>query len=101
MGGVPESVRSTEEEGGVGQHVYAFVGLDGTSAELGLPTHNIWSFPTAGSKDTPTLTDVWKSLTPHKGGSLPAFLDSDEACQTAQLPCFISFPSAKDAKYND
>ncbi|CAE8590963.1 unnamed protein product, partial [Polarella glacialis] len=31
---------------------------------------------------------------------LPAFLASDEAAREAQLPAFISFPSAKDASYD-
>lgn len=100
MGGVPESIRSCEEEGGAAHHVYAFVGLDGSSSELGLPTHNIWSFPSAGSAATPNLTAVWKSIIGERGGELPSFLQSSAAASEVQLPCFMSFPSAKDARYN-
>lgn len=97
--GVPQSLLATEGKGS-GHHVYAFIGLEGTSKDLGLPTHNIWSFPSAGNAETPDLTAVWKSMSPPGKKSVPNFLASDDLAATAELPCFISFPSAKDAEYD-
>jgi len=99
MGGPPKSLVATEDKGS-GHHVYAFIGLDGTSQELGLPTHNIWSFPSAGCEETPNLGAVWKSIATPGKNAMPQFLTSDAAAKDADLPCFTSFPSAKDSKYN-
>eukprot|EP00930_Biecheleria_cincta_P071763 TRINITY_DN59223_c0_g1_i1.p1 TRINITY_DN59223_c0_g1~~TRINITY_DN59223_c0_g1_i1.p1 ORF type:complete len:643 (-),score=93.16 TRINITY_DN59223_c0_g1_i1:386-2314(-) len=100
MGGVPQSLLRTEKKGS-GHHIYAFVGLEGTSKELGLPTHNIWSFPSAGNAATPDLTSAWLDVATIGRKSAPSFLASDaEAASKLDLPCFMSFPSAKDAEYN-
>lgn len=98
MGGPPQSVLATEKKG-VAHHVYGFIGFDGTSAELGLPTHNIWSFPVKDG-ETPDLTQAWKSVFGSEKGTPPSFLESEESANQMQLPCFISFPSAKDTSYN-
>jgi len=98
MGGAPLSLRATEKKG-TGHHVYAFIGLDGNSKELGLPTHNVWSFPVpAGEK--PDITSVWNAIATPGGKIVPKFLESDEGASKVELPCFISFPSAKDAEYD-
>jgi all-trans-retinol 13,14-reductase len=97
MGGPPQSLLATEKKGSA-HHVYGFIGLDGTSKELGLPTHNIWSFPSWGKDATPDLTAVWKSLTSDKD-KLPGFL-TDDAATKVDMPCFLSFPSAKDPLYD-
>lgn len=81
--------------------MYAFVGLDGTSADLGLPTHNVWSFPSAGNAETPDLSTTWNAVAMQGDEFRPSFLDSDEAASAkVDLPCFMSFPSAKDSEYN-
>lgn len=101
MGGVPESLLATEAKGS-GHHVYAFVGLDGTSEELSLPTHNVWSFPSAGNAQTPDLSTAWRAVATQGDNCAPCFLDSDEAASAKiDLPCFMSFPSAKDPLYNN
>lgn len=98
-GCLPPSVCATELKG-TAHHVYAFIGLDGTSEELGLPTHNIWSYPSAGSDATPDLTSIWRSIVSPGGAEVPKFLASDEAASEEIVPCFMSFPSAKDAGYD-
>merc|ERR1712196_143697 len=65
----------------------------------GLPTHNIWSYPSVGSKETPDLTAVWGSIVRPGGAEVPSFLSSDDDAAQVVLPCFMSFPSAKDADY--
>mmetsp|Transcript_65065 Transcript_65065/g.121228 ORF Transcript_65065/g.121228 Transcript_65065/m.121228 type:complete len:588 (-) Transcript_65065:223-1986(-) len=95
LGGAPKPLQETEKIGS-GNHVYCFIGLDGDTEELNLPTHNVWSFPvTAGT--TPDISSLWRATAPL--GKLPPFLHSDEAASQAEVPCFISFPSAKDPHY--
>jgi all-trans-retinol 13,14-reductase len=98
LGGVPRSLIETESKGSA-QHVYCFIGLDGTSKELGLPTYNIWSFPTACTAQAPDLNSCWKSIL-GANGQLPDFLASKDAASQIQLPAFLSFPSAKDPQYD-
>lgn len=97
LGVVPKSLVATEGKG-TAHHIYGFIGLEGTSEELGLPQHNVWSFSTAGCSDTPSLSSAWKAVTSPK--QVPKFLESDEAAAEAELPFFLSFPSAKDSGYN-
>lgn len=99
IGGPPQSVCATEKKG-VAHHVYGFIGLQGSSQELGgLPTYNIWSFPMQSHMASPSLNAVWKFAVGAKG-KVPAFLDSEKAASEAELACFISFPSAKEPGYN-
>lgn len=107
IGGVPQSLLETEQSQVISHHVYGFVGFDGTTEELKLPTYNIWSLPTGpGVSDPSDITASWNQLfgstrgeLGSTRGELPFFLASDEAAKKAQVPCFISFPSAKDTTY--
>jgi all-trans-retinol 13,14-reductase len=98
LGGVPQSLLDTESNGAA-HHVYCFIGLDGDSKELGLPSYNVWSFPTACSDTVPDLSTCWTSILGNNG-QLPEFLSSQEAAAKVELPAFLSFPSAKDPRYN-
>jgi all-trans-retinol 13,14-reductase len=102
IGGVPQSLLETEQSQVISHHVYGFVGFDGTTDELKLPTYNIWSLPTGpGVSDPSDIAASWNQLFGSARGELPAFLASDEAAKKAQVPCFISFPSAKDTTYEE
>jgi len=97
LGGPPKSLLSTEKKGTT-HHMYAFIGLEGTQDELKLPTYNTWGFP---------LADVEESWNVLFGGQEPSgyapppdFLEKSDPA-SADLPCFISFPSAKDPLYNE
>lgn len=98
LGGVPQSLVETESNGSA-HHVYCFIGLDGNSKELGLPTYNVWSFPTACTPGVPDLTAAWKETL---GGAsqMPEFLTSQESASKVELSAFLSFPSAKDPRYD-
>lgn len=100
--GVPQSLVDSERSRGVSHHVYGFIGFEGNNEELALPTYNLWSFPPApGVSDPSDLTAIWNSLLgPSPTTELPEFLRSDEAADRAQVPAFLSFPSAKDDTYN-
>ncbi|CAK0892461.1 unnamed protein product [Prorocentrum cordatum] len=102
VGGVPQSLLETEQGRAISHHVYGFVGFDGTTEELGLPTYNIWSLPTGpGVSDPRDISASWNQLFGSARGELPFFLASDEAAKRAQVPCFMSFPSAKDTTYKE
>jgi len=100
-GGPPKSLLQSEELGS-SHHMYGFVGFEGTTEELKLPTYNVWSIRDPDNKDAPTgdLSRAWKTLFGPSRGRLPAFLESDKAAAEATLPMFISFPSAKDPTYS-
>ena len=62
-------------------HMNLYVGLDATDEELGLPTTNLWIYPT-----------------PDHDANVAAFLnDPDQPLPVA----YISFPSAKDPTFQD
>jgi len=99
MGGPPASLLSSEKKG-VSHHIYGFVGFDGDSKDLGLPTYNLWSLTKGEGSGEHNISAAWASLFgDSKRRTRPAFLASDEAAAEAQIPAFISFPSAKDATY--
>mmetsp|Transcript_126126 Transcript_126126/g.315208 ORF Transcript_126126/g.315208 Transcript_126126/m.315208 type:complete len:639 (+) Transcript_126126:77-1993(+) len=101
MGGPPASLVSSEEKG-VSHHMYGFVGFEGDSEDLGLPTYNIWSLMNSGNKEgCCDISAAWAGLFGPSARQRPDFLSSDDAAATAQIPAFISFPSAKDATYKD
>eukprot|EP00928_Gymnodinium_smaydae_P000355 TRINITY_DN10139_c0_g1_i1.p1 TRINITY_DN10139_c0_g1~~TRINITY_DN10139_c0_g1_i1.p1 ORF type:complete len:655 (-),score=54.89 TRINITY_DN10139_c0_g1_i1:207-2111(-) len=96
-GGPPQSLlRSEGNESS--HHMYGFVGFEENSKSLDLPTYNIWSFPTSGTEN---LSNVWNGLFSMNDDAKPDFLSSDKAAADAQLPAFISFPSAKDSSYEE
>jgi len=99
-GGPPASLLATEKKGN-SHHVYAFVGFEGDTKDLALPTFNIWSFPKTGNAAPTDLSAVWRSLFSTDKCTTPDFVTSDKAGEDVQLPAFISFPSAKDPLYND
>mmetsp|Transcript_42205 Transcript_42205/g.99039 ORF Transcript_42205/g.99039 Transcript_42205/m.99039 type:complete len:588 (+) Transcript_42205:114-1877(+) len=94
-GGPPRSLLETEQKGS-GHHIYCFVGMDGTSEELNLPTYNLWNFPCAAGAE-PDVGKIWQEVA---SPDVPAFLKDDALAKSAQLPCIICFPSAKDPQYN-
>eukprot|EP00929_Paragymnodinium_shiwhaense_P034863 TRINITY_DN1891_c0_g1_i1.p1 TRINITY_DN1891_c0_g1~~TRINITY_DN1891_c0_g1_i1.p1 ORF type:complete len:633 (+),score=153.08 TRINITY_DN1891_c0_g1_i1:61-1959(+) len=101
-GGPPKSLLASEKSGGTGHHVYGFFGLDGKSEDLSLPTINVWSLPDAEGQKSGDLDGIWGGLFGSEDRTkAPAFLESDEKAEVAQVPAFISFPSAKDPEYND
>jgi len=100
IGGPPKCLAASESCG-TAHHVYGFVGFEGSSEELQLPSYNIWSFPLAPRDSRLDLNAIWNRLHGSAPGVLPDFLASDEAADKAQIPAFISFPSAKDATYNE
>jgi len=97
-GGPPASLIESEKRG-TSHHAYAFIGFDGTTDELKLPTYNVWSLPPVAGLDPSDITGIWRRLFAPKG-EVPEFLASDEAASKAQIPGFISFPSAKDSNYD-
>jgi len=99
MGGPPKSLLASEKDD-KSQHVYGFIGFEGTAKELGLPTYNVWSLPPAEGHAESDISAIWKTLFGAGRHELPAFLTSDEAAAAGQVPAFISFPSAKDSNYN-
>jgi len=98
LGGPPDSLLASEKMGKA-HHVYGFVGFEGTTEELRLPTYNVWSLPPAAGAAESDISAVWSRLFGPRQGERPAFLESDEAAAAAQVPAFISFPSAKDSSY--
>uniref|UniRef100_A0A7S2VKF8 Amine oxidase domain-containing protein n=1 Tax=Zooxanthella nutricula TaxID=1333877 RepID=A0A7S2VKF8_9DINO len=100
IGGPPQSLLAAEQKGhgGSSHHMYGFFGFDGSAKDLNLPTYNIWSMlPTVAG--TSSLSASWQSLFGTSPGTKPTFLTDDAAAAEAQLPCFISFPSAKDSAF--
>jgi len=74
-------------------HVYVFVGLRGSSAELRLPSHNIWHLPSESTGfDLSRMVGRFKALGPD--GNATA-----EAVAEVGGMCFIGFPSAKDPDF--
>ena len=63
-----------------------FIGLDGTSEELGIKATNVWAF---------TDEDLQPQLEKYIS------LSADEAAKTPLPLIFLSFPSTKDSTFND
>lgn len=99
-GGPPASLGASERMG-ISHHVYGFVGFEGTTEELKLPTYNVWSLPAAEGVESTDFVRQWARLHGRTHGEAPAFLASDAAAAEMQVPAFISFPSAKDSTYRE
>jgi all-trans-retinol 13,14-reductase len=97
-GALPASLVASERKG-LSHHVYGFFGFEGTSKELDLPTFNVWSLPPVEGSSPFNVSAIWKHLFGSAHGEAPSFLESDAAAAKAQVPAFISFPSAKDSSY--
>lgn len=97
LGGVPLSLERAEEYGS-SHHLYAFFGVDGSQEDLKLPSYNILSFPYG---DGENLSQAWRrSVFGASPGERPAFLTSEAAFKEAQIPVYLSCPSAKDPEYS-
>jgi len=72
-------------------HICAFVGLEGSTEELGLRSANLWSLPTHSNNDEYDVCSMINAY--HSRTDTPA---ADE-----EIMFFLGFPSCKDPSYKD